>query len=895
MERESQSVVLTVNARLARWLQLQHNERRKNAGGPLVWQTPDILPLNAWLKKIWVESWPTKHILSDLQARKLWEQIVASDARSRDLDLLHLKAAAEQASKAYALIREHRLPVHRAAFEATEETRAFHAWMQSYQDRLAQWHALDPADVLDHVHAAMKQGTLPMPRRITLAGFEDVTPRLTDWLDLLRNRGAAVAFDPKIPETGPPALDALAAGKNIEIRPCADPREEAVQCARWVRAHHQPGSRTGIVVPDLNGYRENLLRELKAELAPESIYPWVEQELPFNLSLGTPLADEPMVRAALTVLAAAKNDALSLPFALFTGVIKSPLFHPGRKDRDAVHRLALKLSQNNFATVYLEDLESEKSLRQTLKANSKLKGLIGRWTKLIRQPGRKAPSQWALTFSEMLDAMGWPGPLASREYQVFESWREQLDHFASLDAITGNVTRTQAAALLSGLCEDHPFQAKTREQPIQVVGLLESAGMAFDALWVPGCHAEALPAPPDPNPFLPARWRKEHNLPRATVERELEFARQSLARLIASSDRIVFSHPGVEASEERRLSPLLQPLLKVPEPAPLTRSHRIRDQRIGIFTLEPFEEPAILPATDAERRRFLDPGPGGGQSVIRDQAQCPFRAFARHRLHAEPQETPELDFDHRERGSLVHAVLEHFWHETKNHTELEQLFENGEVERAIEQSISQALEDQAFRLTRQDRFRELESGRLLALLKKWLDLELARGPFAVTAQEAQRECTLAGVKLKLRIDRIDRLENGHTLFIDYKTGDVKPADWFGERPQEPQLPLYALEPPAEGIAYAQLKKGKLKFQTDLHEDAPPLGLDPIKTGKYPCAETWEERRRAWETVLTQTAERFAAGHTQVDPFKKTQTCQHCGLETLCRIGESAPAGDEEDA
>ena len=46
--------------------------------------------------------------------------------------------------------------------------------------------------------------------------------------------------------------------------------------------------------------------------------------------------------------------------------------------------------------------------------------------------------------------------------------------------------------------------------------------------------------------------------------------------------------------------------------------------------------------------------------------------------------------------------------------------------------------------------------------------------------------------LALRLDRVDRLDDGSIAVIDYKTGgDAEPDAWLGERPRLPQLPLYA--------------------------------------------------------------------------------------------------------
>ena len=70
---------------------------------------------------------------------------------------------------------------------------------------------------------------------------------------------------------------------------------------------------------------------------------------------------------------------------------------------------------------------------------------------------------------------------------------------------------------------------------------------------------------------------------------------------------------------------------------------------------------------------------------------------------------------------------------------------------------------------------------------------------------------LGGVELRCRIDRIDQVEQGMVL-LDYKTGKVDSKACDGERPDEPQLPAYAVlrsdsasdETPLAGIAFAGL-------------------------------------------------------------------------------------------
>ena len=77
-------------------------------------------------------------------------------------------------------------------------------------------------------------------------------------------------------------------------------------------------------------------------------------------------------------------------------------------------------------------------------------------------------------------------------------------------------------------------------------------------------------------------------------------------------------------------------------------------------------------------------------------------------------------------------------------------------------------------------------------MSEWLALEKKRPPFQVIEQETERSLELSGLRLRLKIDRIDQLEDGGQLLIDYKTGMTSIQDWLTERLRQPQLPLYAL-------------------------------------------------------------------------------------------------------
>jgi RecB family exonuclease len=158
----------------------------------------------------------------------------------------------------------------------------------------------------------------------------------------------------------------------------------------------------------------------------------------------------------------------------------------------------------------------------------------------------------------------------------------------------------------------------------------------------------------------------------------------------------------------------------------------------------------------------------------------------------------------------------------------------------------------------------------------------------VTATETQRDAPLGPLKLRLRLDRVDATASGERLVIDYKTGRAAVPALLGERPDEPQLPLYltVAEPDAGAIAFAQVRAGDMRFVG--------LARDPgVLPGTKAPDTTWDGQRAAWRAALARLADEFATGHAAVAPKRGAQTCRLCDLQPLCRIHERAARAVEE--
>jgi ATP-dependent helicase/DNAse subunit B len=198
------------------------------------------------------------------------------------------------------------------------------------------------------------------------------------------------------------------------------------------------------------------------------------------------------------------------------------------------------------------------------------------------------------------------------------------------------------------------------------------------------------------------------------------------------------------------------------------------------------------------------------------------------------------------------------------------------------------------------RYLELEELRLARHVVEWLQFEAARIAFEVAETEAGRHVSIAGLGFDLRLDRIDRLNDGSLLVIDYKTGDVSQKSWELPRPDDVQLPLYAgfaLDRENEtlgGLVFAKVRPGDKCFAGHVGDPSATLiaGLkSSTALAKNPLT---AEQLIVWRDYIEQMARDFLAGRAEVDPREYPDTCDRCGLQTLCRIQENRAAVDSED-
>ncbi len=968
---ERGATILTANVRAARWLRREYALRQRDAGRR-VWASPPIVDWDSWVQRLWQEQSTAQAdaplLLTSLQERSVWTRMQRDDAKL----LVSPEAMAALAEEAYRLLCDYEAHVERRQSWGQTDAERFRQWAAAFDKECAKqgWVSRSKLEslVVERL-VAENAGELRLPEQIVLVGFDRIAPSKKRLIAALEGRGVEVQ---------------VCAGDLVEASPrlirATDLRNEITACAHWIRAvldenplfESQTRPRIGVIVPELRSVRSEIERIFRRVLMPETNDVFASStRMPFEFSLGQPLGNVPVIRAALLLLrwVAGPLSEEEVSWLLLSGYLEARDQGSGVRETNSSPtqaktglewgNLYLPLASFDAELRNSGSLSLEISLRKVLWEMGRSPALASVQARLEAMQKmaavnhitdeERAPGRWVDLAQVLLGEVGWRG--AARrdeiEHQARARWERLLDEIALLDFDGRRVRYYDFLEALELQVGETIFAAESHGAPVQVMGALEASGQQFDAVWFLGADDQAWPARGRMHALLPNDVQKRAGMPHATSEDDWELARVVTERIAASvalpivsqtgrkdgaprvepanprprsgtwgtkslggssngtwgtqSSVVVFSHAERNKDGDLRPSPLIEQIA----PGARWESSALLLEQIGAAAerLEPMRLEEIRDASGTIAWPVEECA--GGASVLRDQAACPFKAFAAKRLNAEELNRGEWGLSAMERGGKLHEVMERLWSPEKGalHTlaDLQAAIAEGRLGAIVSDVIAEVFAPLVKRHggdAWMAAYLASEQQRLARVLDKWLrEHEVKRVPFTVEATEKKLDnVSVGGLKLRLRADRIDVLENGQRLLLDYKTGEVSLRDWEGERPDEPQLPLYAIFGNVEdvcGVLFARVKAEEARFEGCVSDEAVLKGAG-LKA-KFTKDAFDAGLRNDWANALVNLAEDFLHGDARVDPKERRNTCRYCDFPGLCRVAElNAGLGEDGD-
>lgn len=766
-------------------------------------------------------------LLTAHQERLLWQDVISDQSPYPCTESLM-----NQVQDAWTRCQLWLIDLQDAIFLQTPQTHQFQRWHQVFQARLSERNLITESQLVPYLIR------YPLPHSeapIIWLSFDDFTPQQLLLQQTLESQGCRQRTEDLAPRS-----------QTTTCYTAHDTQDEMTQLIAWLNQQlAEKVSRIAVIVPDLQQQAQALQRRLLRNIPASQ----------FELSLGKALTDYPMVAHALHWLGLDKQTLSNHQVRL---LLHSPYLEGALSEFSDRSKI---LEENRLLQ---EDVIPYSNLLKNLHAKApKLAMLL---EKLTDYPAEATPGEWCMLFKARLIALGFPGEYALNTvaYQTVQRFQSLFDDFSTLALVQPRMTTSQALNAFRDMAKSTVFQVRKTPSPIQVLGLLEASGCEYDAIWVMGLTDQCLPQKVKLSPFIPMSLQRDHHMPHALPEREYHLAKQLLERLQYGCAYSVFSYPRLTGDTPNLPSPLIRDY-----PAFLPTPH---DQPAPSLRVREYSEPYVWPLIESE-------GLSGGTSILAYQAQCPFRAFAAHRLHAKAGLKPSTGLNDAERGQVVHKVLEIIWKALGSQDELLKQSSdplNALIHHAIDTALMPAIQNRSCSFP--PLIQSVERDRLMALVHASFNWEKAREPFVIQAIEQAYTLSLAGLDFSVRVDRLDAVSESETWVIDYKSTIPPNKPWNEARPEAPQLLLYALlDECINALLFLQLKAGQVVCSGISEEKSDIPGLASLKKD-----DTWTQKRTEWRQRLTQLAIEFRDGHCPPTP-QRNSTCLTCEFKNLCRI------------
>ena len=876
-------LILTPNNRLRHQIRLAYHAHLHSQ----TVASPRIYSLSEWQNLLWEALQNHGHptslccLANSAQLDYLWQQVIAQSNTGgvESLTTFERCTVARQARAAHS-----HLLAWQQNIGALNCDPAITTWCEQFERALQDKNLITPEQQQQRLINAFANTVLMQEDNIVLHSFIDITP--------LSHALLQAASHTLTPLRNTPKQSIQMSRTSVD-----DPEQEIAAACQWARQvlTQDKEATVAIIAPQLTRDRGLIERHLTETFLQHWYDPKTPRAvMPVNISAAQTLADLPLINTTLQILHLNHN---TVPVQQLIDILHSPFI--GNRDQEIAQRefIVKQLKERATFTASLSSVAqfAQQFCQRQAGSNTHEQEHWQAFSKCLfnfidlrrQQSALMLPSRWLDKFLQQLQSVGWSGTRTSDsvEYQLIDHWYILLEAFAAMDNLVGECDLSSALALLTSLAQNTPFQAETRSTPVQILGAFEAVGLQFSHCWVLGINDREWPAPLQPNPWLPKQLQAQLSMPHASLAREIDIAKHLVEHYRDCANQVIFSYAHQAGGWYTNVSPIIKDI----EEKPLHALLNDCESQYGLFSVNWNRSQALTWVDCSHGPRLTttaEQPAGGGQQLFKLQAQCPFNAFAQLRLHAEAFEPPTLGYGPREKGIIIHNALASIWQTLQNQSGLFALNDE-ELKTLIASTVTGCCTDIGKKDAQHlgDYYYTLEQNRIKQLLWQWLTWEKQRPGFTVIATEQNLRTEFAGVHMNLRIDRVDKLDNGDILLLDYKTSSASINTWMQDRPLEPQLPLYSLCYPTSphAISFALINADEIGMR-GVAKNSDAIQIDGIKPSKKLGAANWQELIDRFHRQLQLLAEEIIAGDCRV-MFAKGYQASRDPLAPLNRIFE----------
>ncbi len=791
---------------------------------------PQIFSYRSWLEHFWKKNNPqrTIRLLSLLELRYILKEITEKNSINNSEVII------DELIKCYSLCKTYFIDISTLPDFYANPSSLLIKWISEFEKFKTENNCIDTTDLFSSVYKSLESNI--KIGNYYAYGFKQRTPEQNKLFEILKCQ----------------SLNSRSLENNIQALSFIDQETELESIAKWAKevSLKNPNSQIGVVIPNLS----QLQHLVKSTFDQEFDASLLEtHHKPYNISLGMSLCQYPLIQHLLSIVKISSQIIKgNIELEMLMKTVTSPYIKGALNESNSRALLV-----NRILGLGCEEATPQKVLKlmkdcpvliQIVNALRSLK--IDK--KIALEDSLDSINLLLLTWGFTSDRS-----LSSSEYQLFEKYQNESLILNRLSNFYKKVSLFDAIKILNTHLNSVIFQPKSGTANIHILGALEAEGLYFDHAWVSSMTSNFIPGKIKMPLFIPQKTSIEYKLPNSNFLLVTEDAKVTLKALNNLSPETTYSYAKLMQNREELPSPYIdfKDYLEV---------SFIKNSSRELIYIDDYKAPKIQELTIKK-----------GVKTLQNQMSCAFRGFA-GRLDIDDFEAPHIGLSRLQQGNLIHKILETFFNEIKSSASLLKLTEL-ELDNLIEkhtESSTQNLPKSNFKLN--------EKIRLVKIIRQHIDLEKKRSDFEVIKTESTSEVNINGLKFSTRIDRMDRLANGDSLIIDYKTGkDVKVSQMTGDPIDQAQLPIYAVTNSVDGVAFATINSNDCQFKA-ITKNKSELPLTKQAINRMP---EWDKQITEWTSILNSASKQFQNGIASVLPVKNA--CDYCDYDLLCRVKKSS--------
>ncbi|MCG8413576.1 MAG: PD-(D/E)XK nuclease family protein [Pseudomonadales bacterium] len=867
-----------------------------------VYLTPKVQGIDVWVRESWdhaaslgMEPFACKLPISATEEIFLWIEVIENSLSK--YPLLNPEETANQVSRAYQLMKQWRLQRDHAeplrSYAVIPDIAAYLEWIEEFESLCQERDVISLVDCIEVLCNELADSPeIPVADELVLFNFYQPPPLYAELFSLLSQRTEVsevqLATD----------IDTISG----DLQEFSNPREEFMHVANWAKQLIEQDSQAHIgLVGELNeNQRTELERILHTTLNTNCIVEFTETESVFNSTHSThSLLDEALVYDAFLLFDLVNEEQQG---EAFCRVLRSPFVLPQSDEQEVRTKLETELRRRVTSHCRLQDLAyyAGREGKEYFCPNLSTAMLAIRES-FRRMPQLATPREWGQFLEKILSEFDWPGErVTPYQRQVQQRFQKALDELATLTPLLGTIDYTRLVARLRNICVRAKYQQQFSPQSqISLYSIDEASGLNFDHLWILNFNDQVWPPPISPSPFLPYTLQKEVGLPGSHSDVQHQFA-ESAFRILCSSvgNSLHASFHRSDGEQECRVSSYGRSFERIATDSEFTGDNI----PIPLYGWESSDTPRLsVAADDTAVPLVVTEESLGGVSVLSDQSNCPFHGFLLHRLHAEPLESFATGLSRASRGTAMHEALEFLFGQVAGRDSIPG--DPNTLTALCDEAAGQAI--QFLRKVHQalmtPRFERIEQQRIANLLQRFLKKEKERADFTVAAREQRHSWSYRGMVFNLKIDRVDRLDDGSLAVIDYKTGKTvaSPTSWLSDRPQDLQLPFYSTvmnelqQESVAAIAIAHVNPERTDYSGIMEQKQFHRSLTSVSE-KLPGDMDWPALNHHFKLKVQEIADEFLQGIARISPVDYSERCSDPQIRALCRVPDSEATDETGD-